>query len=88
MTKKSSFPDLKEFMGYAGKLVKDMRSSVSGIITEYKRQRTTVGDESEAPTASTESKKEAPTVQTKPKKTTSDKPETPTEKKAASKKSS
>jgi len=45
MTKKSSFPDLKEFMGYAGKLAKDVRKSFGGIIQEYKDQRANTEEE-------------------------------------------
>lgn len=74
MSKKSNMPEFKEVIGFAGKFMRDIKTSVSEIIDEYQQSRKQPGATKDAKPAA-ESKPPAPkkTVETNAnKKTTSD----------------
>lgn len=58
--KKSKFPDLGELSSMAGKLFKDVKSSVCEIIEDYKGKRANDSEAKEATADSKPEKKEAP----------------------------
>ena len=69
MSKKSNLPEFKEIMGFAGKFMRDMKSSVSEIIEEYqtsRKQASKPHEKKSSEKTKTHAAKPAPKAKSKP----------------------